>query len=218
MENQNISNELKAIHQRLLKFYGPLHWWPGETPLEIMIGAILTQNTSWQNVVKAIQNIKKEGLLDVSALLAISEERLATLIRSSGYYNLKASRLKNFISYFYEKYRGSTEQLFSLEWKVLREELLAINGIGPETADSILLYAGGKPVFVIDAYTRRIFERHGYLNGKESYQDIQQFFMSYLPPQVSLFNEFHAQLVMVGKDYCLKNNPKCRICPLYPLF
>lgn len=214
MKEQNISNQLRAMHQRLLNFYGPLHWWPAETKLEIIIGAILTQNTSWQNVVKAIENLKREGLLNVSALLQIKEESLAELIRSSGYYNLKAKRLKNFIRFFHSQYGGSLEELFSSDWRALRKELLNINGIGPETADSILLYAGEKPVFVVDAYTCRIFQRHGYITGKDSYDEVQQFFMTHLASQVSLYNEFHAQLVMVGKDYCLKNNPKCAECPL----
>ena len=214
MKEQNISTQLCSIYKRLLGFYGPLHWWPAETKLEIIIGAILTQNTSWQNVVKAIDILKREGLLDVSALLRIKEESLAKLIRSSGYYNLKAKRLKNFIRFFHSQYGGSMEELFDGDWRVLRTELLNINGIGPETADSILLYAGEKPVFVVDAYACRIFQRHGYFTDKDGYDQVQQFFMTYLPPQVSVYNEFHAQLVMVGKNYCLKGNPKCLECPL----
>ncbi len=214
MKEQDISDRLRFIHRKLLQFYGPLHWWPAETKLEIIIGAILTQNTNWQNVVKAIENLKREGLLNVSALFHIKEECLAELIRSSGYYNLKTRRLKNFIRFLRSQYGGSLKELFSGDWRALRKELLSINGIGPETADSILLYAGEKPVFVVDAYTCRIFQRHGYFTGKDGYDRVQHFFMTYLPPQVSLYNEFHAQLVMVGKDYCLKNNPKCSECPL----
>ena len=205
------------MYQVLLEFYEPLHWWPGESKLEIMVGAILTQNTNWHNASKAIQKLKEEGLLNISALLLISEESLGKLIKPCGYYNLKAIRLKNFINFLYYKFGGSIEKLFKTDWQILREELLKVNGIGPETADSILLYAGEKPVFVVDAYTKRIFWRHGYLSGKENYQEIQHFFMTHLPPDHSLYNEFHAQLVMVGKDYCKKNNPICSQCPLFPL-
>lgn len=204
------------MHQVLLEFYELLHWWPGESKLEIMVGAILTQNTNWKNVSKAIQKLKEEGLLNISALLLISEESLGKLIKPCGYYNLKARRLKNFINFLYCKFSGSVEKLFKTDWQILREELLKVNGIGPETADSILLYAGEKPVFVVDAYTKRIFSRHGYLSGKENYLEIQHFFMTHLPSDHSLYNEFHAQLVMVGKDYCKKNNPICPQCPLFP--
>jgi endonuclease-3 related protein len=217
MVNQSISNQLKTMYRVLLEFYEPLHWWPGESKLEIMVGAILTQNTNWHNASKAIQKLKEEGLLNISALLLISEEPLGKLIKPCGYYNLKAIRLKNFINFLYYKFGGSIEKLFKTDWQVLREELLKVNGVGPETADSILLYAGEKPVFVVDAYTKRIFWRHGYLSGKENYQEIQHFFMKHLPPDHSLYNEFHAQLVMVGKDYCKKNNPICSQCPLFPL-
>jgi endonuclease-3 related protein len=216
MVNQGISNQLKTMHQVLLEFYEPLHWWPGESKLEIIVGAILTQNTNWQNVSKAIQKLKEEGLLDVSALLLVDEKSLGKLIKSCGYYNLKARRLKNFINFLYYKFDISVEKLFKAEWQILREELLRVNGIGPETADSILLYAGEKPVFVVDAYTKRIFSRHGYFSEKENYQEVQHFFMTHLPPDYSLYNEFHAQLVMVGKDYCKKNKPFCPQCPLFP--
>lgn len=214
----SITNKLLSLYNVLLKFYGPLHWWPGETELEIIVGAILTQNTNWQNVSKALAKIKAEGLLEVEALFHIDEQYLANLIKSCGYYHLKARRLKNFINFFYQKYGGSLEKLFNRDWHIIREELLAINGIGPETADSILLYAGGKPVFVVDAYTRRIFERHGYFSLNENYEHIQQFFMQHLPPEPSLYNEFHAQLVMIGKNYCKRNNPGCQACPLFSFF
>jgi endonuclease-3 related protein len=214
----SITNKLLSLHNVLLKFYGPLHWWPGETELEIIVGAILTQNTNWQNVSKALEKIKAEGLLEVEELFHVDEQYLAKLIKSCGYYNLKARRLKNFINFFYQKYGGSLEKLFNRDWHIIREELLAINGIGPETADSILLYAGGKAVFVVDAYTSRIFKRHGYFSDNEDYERIQQFFMQYLPPEPSLYNEFHAQLVMVGKNYCKRNNPACQACPLFSFF
>lgn len=204
------------MHKVLLEFYGLLHWWPGESSLEIMVGAILTQNTNWQNVSKAITKMKEKGLLDVTALFQIDEESLGSIIKSCGYYNLKARRLKNFINFFYCKYGGSVKRLFSVDSQVLREELLKINGIGPETADSILLYAGHKPTFVVDAYIRRIFQRHNYFSFQTSYQEIQNFFMEHLPQDHSLYNEFHAQLVMVGKDFCQKNSPLCSQCPLFP--
>ncbi|HNR66366.1 MAG TPA: endonuclease III domain-containing protein [Atribacterota bacterium] len=216
MVNQKNSNELYSMHQVLLEFYGSLHWWPGESSLEIMVGAILTQNTNWQNVSKAIEKMKEEGLLEVTALFHMDEKSLGKIIKSCGYYNLKARRLKNFINFFYRNYGGSVERLFSVDWKILREELLKINGIGPETADSILLYAGNKPIFVVDAYTRRIFHRHNYFSFKASYQEIQHFFMVHLPQDHSVYNEFHAQLVMLGKDFCNKNNPLCSQCPLSP--
>ncbi len=216
MGNQNISSQLWSMHQTLLKFYGPLHWWPGETELEIIVGAILTQNTNWQNVSKAIERMKEEGILNVSRLFQIDKEYLGRIIKPCGYYNLKAQRLKNFINFFYCKYNGSVDKLFSGDWQILRAELLKIDGIGPETADSILLYAGKKPIFVVDSYTRRIFIRHGYLSPKARYEEIQQFFMSHLSPEQSVYNEFHAQLVMVGKQYCKKNNVDCQNCPLSP--
>ena len=216
MVNKKNRNELYSMYQVLLEFYGPLHWWPGESSLEIMVGAILTQNTNWHNVSKAITKMKEEGLLDVTALFQIDEESLGKIIKSCGYYNLKARRLQNFINFFYYKYGGSVERLFSVDWLVLREELLNINGIGPETADSILLYAGHKPIFVVDAYTRRIFNRHNYFFFQASYQEIQNFFMAHLPQDHSLYNEFHAQLVMVGKDFCKKSTPLCSQCPLSP--
>lgn len=218
MDYHNTCNQLLLIHQTLLKFYGPLNWWPGKSKLEIIIGAILTQNTNWQNVSKAITRMEEKGLIDVSALFHIDIDSLGEIIRSSGYYNLKARRLKNFVEFLCHKYAGSIENLFSRDLKYLREELLQINGIGPETADSILLYAGEKPIFVVDAYTRRIFYRHKYFSFKESYEKIQHFFMTHLPEDYKLYNEFHAQVVMIGKDFCKKNNPECKACPLNSFF
>ncbi len=214
MINQSIATRLLAIHQCLSKFFGPLYWWPGDSALEIMVGAILTQNTNWQNVSKAIEIIKKKELLDAKALVHIDDQYLGQVIKSCGYYNLKAKRLKNFIRFFYQKYNGSTEKMFNRDWLLLREELLDINGIGPETADSILLYAGRKPVFVVDAYTRRIFQRHEHVPPEDSYEQIQQYFMRHLPQDYRLYNELHAQIVMVGKNYCKRNNPNCSDCPL----
>ena len=182
-----------------------------------MVGAILTQNTNWQNVTKAIKRIKEYNLLKVTELYNIDEKDLAQLIKSCGYYNLKAKRLKNFINYFYQFYDGSTEKMFRQDCYILREELLKINGIGQETADSILLYAGEKTVFVIDSYTRRILQRHKMIHfdsNKDSYEKIQMFFMNNLPQDHKLYNEFHAQIVMVGNNYCKPGNPDCQNCPL----
>ncbi len=213
-DKKDTTKELMTIFQCLAKSFGPLYWWPGDSNLEIMVGAILTQNTNWQNVTKAIEKIKKEELLNVGTLYFIDEKYLAQLIKSCGYFNLKARRLKNFISFFYQKYNGSTEKMFNRDWRTLRLELLQVNGIGPETADSILLYAGEKPVFVVDAYTRRIFQRHKYVSPKDNYQQIQDYFMKHLPQDQLIYNEFHAQIVMVGKKYCKRKNPNCQDCPL----
>lgn len=206
---------LLSIHRRLTNFFGQLHWWPGDSELEIMVGAILTQNTNWQNVGKAIKNLKENNLLDVKSLFEIDEKYLGKLIKPCGYYNLKAKRLKNFISFFYQKYDGIAEVMFSKDCWLLREELLSINGIGPETADSILLYAGNKPIFVVDAYTKRIFQRHNLISEKDNYEQIQQYFMKNLPHDCHLYNEFHAQIVILGKNYCKRNNPNCQDCPLF---
>ncbi len=214
MENQSIATRLLAIHQCLSNFFGPLHWWPGDSKLEIMAGAILTQNTNWQNASKAIKKIKEKEMLEVKALFHIDEKYLGQLIKSCGYYNLKARRLKNFIHFLCQRYNGSIERMFNRHWQFLRKELLGINGIGPETADSILLYAGEKSVFVVDAYTRRIFQRHKHISPKDSYEHIQQYFMGHLPRDYKLYNEFHAQIVMIGKNYCKRNHSNCRDCPL----
>ena len=214
MTDKDITKGPIAIYQCLATFFGSLHWWPGDSKLEIMVGAILTQNTNWQNVSKALEKIKKEELLEVETLYFIDEKYLAQLIKSCGYFNLKARRLKNFISFFYQNYNGSTEKMFSRDLRSLRLELLQINGIGPETADSILLYAGEKPVFVVDAYTRRIFQRHKYISPKNNYQQIQDYFMAYLPRDHRIYNEFHAQIVMIGKQYCKRKKPNCQECPV----
>jgi len=211
-------NILLSIHYCLYDFFGPLHWWPADEELEVIVGTILTQNTNWKNVSKALKIIKENNLLNVRTLFEIDEKYLGTLIKPCGYYNLKAKRLKNFISFFYQKYKGSTKKMFSKDCWLLREELLNINGIGPETADSILLYAGEKPVFVVDAYTKRIFKRHKLLSEKDNYEQIQRYFMEQLPSDERLFNEFHAQIVMVGKKYCKRNNPDCQKCPLSEFF
>ena len=205
---------LLKIYNSLNNYFGSLNWWPGDTPFEIMVGAILTQNTSWSNVEKAINNLKKENLLEHQKLYCLNQEELAQLIKSSGYYNIKAQRLKNFITFFIENYSGSEKKMFSGGGEELRKELLKINGIGPETADSILLYAGNKPFFVVDAYTKRIFSRHRLIGEDADYHALQDLCLKNLKKNVKLFNEFHALLVKLGKDFCLKNKPRCAICPL----
>jgi len=205
---------LLKIYNSLNNYFGSLNWWPGDTPFEIMVGAILTQNTSWSNVEKAINNLKKENLLEPQKLYCLNQEELAQLIKSSGYYNIKAQRLKNFITFFIENYSGSEKKMFSGGGEELRKELLKINGIGPETADSILLYAGNKPFFVVDAYTKRIFSRHNLTPIDATYQQIQEFFVQNLDKDVELFNEFHAQIVMLGKTICTSKNPDCVKFPI----
>lgn len=201
------------MYKRLFSFFGPQNWWPAETPLEVMVGAVLTQNTNWKNVEKAIENLKKEGLLSVSGLYNISEQRLAFLIKPAGYYKMKAKRLKNLVSYMMERHKGNLSNLFSLDTESLRKELLSIQGIGPETADSILLYAIKRPVFVVDAYTYRILKRHELIWDDTSYDELQQLFMKELPHDEALFNEFHALIVKAGKSFC-KKRPLCHVCPL----
>ena len=207
--------ELLQIFQHLLREIGPRGWWPADSPFEVMVGAILTQNTAWANVKKAIANLKAHGLLDPQKLHAVPEAELAELIRPSGYYNQKAKKLKAFVAYFLRRYGGSVKRMKSQSTEKLRRELLQLYGIGPETADSILLYALDKPVFVIDAYTHRIFERHGWLDGRLSYDEFQRLFHRHLGPDAELFNEFHALLDYVGHFYC-RRTPRCEACPLRP--
>ena len=209
---------LLKIYNSLYNYFGPLNWWPGDTPFEIMVGAILTQNTSWSNVEKAINNLKKENLLEPRKLYRINQEELAQLIKPSGYYNIKARRLKNFVNIFVNDFEGSAEKMFSGDSRELRKKLLKVNGIGPETADSILLYAGKKPFFVVDAYTKRIFSRHKLISKDSTYYQIQEFFIKNLDKDVKLFNEFHAQIVMLGKTICTSKNPDCAKCPIGFLF
>jgi endonuclease-3 related protein len=207
-------NILLKIYNSLFDFFGPLNWWPGDTPFEIMVGAILTQNTSWSNVEKAINNLKKENLLEPWKLYLINQEKLAQLIKPSGYYNIKTRRLKNFVNIFVNDFEGSAEKMFSGDSGELRKKLLKVNGIGPETADSILLYAGKKPFFVVDAYTKRVFSRHKLISKDSTYCQIQEFFSQNLDRNVELFNEFHAQIVMLGKTICTSKNPDCVKCPI----
>jgi len=204
---------LLEIYRRLYDVFGPRHWWPGETPFEVMAGAILTQNTSWTNVEKAIQRLKEKGCLDIARVHRLKKAQLAPMIKSSGYYRIKADRLKGFIDFVFKEYDGSIEKMGEEELPVLREKLLGIKGVGPETADSILLYGLRKPMFVVDAYTKRVLSRHGIITGKASYDAVQGLFMKHLPRDERLFNEYHALLVHLGKTFCRKK-PKCEICPL----
>ena len=208
-----VSTQLRKIYTTLFKEFGPQHWWPGETSFEVMVGAILTQNTNWSNVEKAITNIKNAGLLDPKKLLKLPDQRLASLIRPAGYFNIKAKRLKNFLRYFVDKYGGSVASMKKVSLGRLRTELLEVNGIGQETADSILLYALDKPIFVCDAYTYRILTRHGLVDKNAVYNDLQEPFMDSLKHDAKFFNEFHALIVRVGKEYC-KPVPRCSECPL----
>jgi len=205
--------KLLGMYDLLRDHFGPQDWWPGETTLEIMVGAVLTQNTNWENVEKAIRNLKNHDLLSLEALNTISPDELAKEIRPAGYFNIKARRLKNLIRFLFERYEGSLETLLSKKTECLREGLLAVNGIGPETADSILLYSLKRSVFVVDTYTYRILLRHGMADEQMDYHELQGMFMDNLPEDVHLFNEFHALIVRAGKEYC-KKKPLCSDCPL----
>ncbi|MFC1674862.1 endonuclease III domain-containing protein [Candidatus Omnitrophota bacterium] len=208
------SRRLYSIYRKLSLAFGPQRWWPGDTPFEIAIGAILTQNTNWGNVEKAINNLKKKRLLSPKKLHRLSCARIARLIKPSGYFNIKAKRLKAFLDFLFRDYGGSLKDMSSASTKRLREDLLCVNGIGPETADSILLYALKKPAFVVDAYTRRILLRHKLISRDAGYDKMQDLFAKNLRRSVALFNEYHALLVKLGKEFCLKNKPRCNICPL----
>ncbi len=201
------------MYQGLHDHFGPQHWWPAETPTEMIIGAVLTQNTAWRNVEVALSVLRQQNLLTLSALHAVSENRLALFIRSSGFFNVKARRLKNLVGFIHETYGGSLDRMFAQAGKTLRAQLLSVSGIGPETADSILLYAGAFPIFVVDAYTRRIFLRHRLIDTSDGYASVQSFFMRRLPHRAPLFNEYHALIVRTAKVYC-KREPACEVCPL----
>ena len=204
---------LKLIYDKLYKHFGPQKWWPAKTPFEVIVGAILTQNTSWSNVEKAIANLKKHALLTPDALKAVPVSRLAKLIHSSGYYNQKAKKLKNFTDFLFGNYGGRLDKMLKEDYLILRAKLLGVSGIGLETADSILLYAANMPMFVVDAYTRRILSRHNLIKPDATYSEIQNHFMDNLKSDPALFNEFHALIVRLGKEIC-KTDPDCQACPL----
>lgn len=212
-QNQNPGQKLKKIFELLFSAIGPRHWWPGDSPEEIIFGAILTQNTNWRNAKAAIDSLKEVGKLDFRLIRQMSVDELAPIIRSSGFFNQKAKALKDFAEYFGLRYGFHLEGMKAQDLWVLRQELLSIPRIGPETADSILLYALEKPIFVIDAYTRRIFSRHRFLPQEESYEAFQRLFMESLEPDVKLYNEYHALIVYTGHHFC-RPRPLCSPCPL----
>ncbi|MBI1749096.1 MAG: endonuclease III domain-containing protein [Acidobacteria bacterium] len=207
---------LAEYYHALYLSLGPQSWWPARTPFEVIVGAILTQNTAWTNVEKAVANLRRERLLTPKALGRVSQAKLARLIRSSGYFRQKAKKLKAFVKFLRSEYGGSLGKMFRTPTPELREKLLAVHGIGPETADSILLYAGQHPVFVVDAYTKRILLRHGLVSAKAGYEELRALFEKTLPPDVQLYNEYHGLIVMTGKHWCRTKNPRCHECPLQP--
>lgn len=237
---------IRAIYRTLARSCGPQRWWPAETPFEVVVGAILTQNTSWTNVERAMASLRQAGALSVSGIRSLPVPELEQLVRSSGYYRQKAQRLKAFVSFLDEKHEGSLEKMFAMPAPELREQLLALNGIGPETADSMLLYAGNQEIFVVDAYTRRVLERHKAIQPKASYDEVRglveralrreklQAFKRPAPPELRIhqtspmsaasrtsrtqvYNEMHGLFVQIGKHYCRKNEPRCFACPLRKL-
>jgi len=210
----NTSNRINNIYRLLYKKYGPQGWWPGDSQLECIIGAILTQNTSWSNVEKAISNLKKLNLISIDKLKLLTTQELAQLIRPSGYYNQKAHKIKSFLEFLSTAYGDSLDKMFDEDVNLLRNRLLEIKGIGPETADCILLYGGNKPVFVVDTYTYRILSRHGLVPEHTNYNEIQEVFMDALEIIPEIFNEYHALLVKAGKENCKRNKPICAGCPL----
>jgi endonuclease-3 related protein len=232
--SKNQPPPLGKIYKTLLKFYGPQGWWPGDSSFEVVVGAILTQNTSWQNVEKAINNLKSRNLLDPFKIHKTPAKKLASLLTPSGYFNIKTKRLKSALTYLIERYDGNLKRMSQRQLHPLRKELLEVEGIGKETCDSILLYALNKPIFVVDAYTKRIFSRLGLFSEKATYDEIQELFMAHLnnghwtsdnghktrvqspKSRVRIFNEYHALIVMHGKTLC-KKNPLCNECPLLTL-
>ncbi len=213
MDSQSLSQVLQNIYHCLVDAYGPQHWWPAEEPFEVMVGAVLTQSAAWLNVEKAIANLKAAKALSPQALRRLSLPELVTLIHSCGYYNAKARKLRSLAHWLGEYYNDNLDKLFADSTSRLRRQLLSIYGIGQETADSIILYAANKPVFVIDAYTRRIINRIGLAPGSNSYTAYQALFMDNLPADAALFNEYHALLVYLGKYVC-RNRPLCQQCCL----
>jgi endonuclease-3 related protein len=216
---QNTSNKkekLLTVYKALYKYSGPQKWWPAKTRFEVIAGAILTQNTAWSNVEKAINNLRRSGLLLPEKIRQIDNRSLAARLRPAGYYNIKAKRLKNFVSFLYSQYGGSIDKLSSEDTDKLRRSLLNVNGIGPETCDSIMLYALNKKVFVVDAYTKRVFSRHGFFKESCDYHAVQKYFMNNLPKSERLYNEYHALIVRLAKEFC-RTKPACDGCPLNKL-
>jgi endonuclease-3 related protein len=204
---------LKGVFDRLLNVLGPQYWWPAESPFEVIVGAILTQNTAWRNVKQAIGKLRECDLLTAEAIRTTPLTELALLIRASGYYNQKARKLKAFCEHLESHWHGHLDDFLCQDFDKLRSELLSLHGIGPETADSIILYAAGQPSFVVDAYTYRIFHRHGWVPESIDYEELRSFFAKALEPDVALFQEYHALLVRTGHLYC-RRKPACHSCPL----
>lgn len=211
-----MANVTEKVFRRLLEAYGPQAWWPGESPLEVMLGAVLVQNTSWRNVERALENLRNANYFCVEKLAAVDREKLAELIRPAGYYRIKAKRLQRLMQFVENHYAGSIDAMHRAEPDALREQLLSVHGIGPETADSILLYALEKPVMVVDTYTLRVFARHGWVAHQANYAELQARLGSDLPREAAVYNELHALLVKVGQQHCRKK-PLCDGCPLAPL-
>lgn len=203
---------LLQIYKKLLKTFGRQHWWPADTPFEVIIGAILTQQTTWKNVEKAIANLKGSNLLNISSLAGMNLGRLEKIVRPAGYFRQKAERLKGVCRYLHKHYGEDLKRLFSKPIPELRKELLSLKGLGPETADSIILYAANRPIFVIDAYTRRMVHRLG-LTDLDKYEELRKYFEDHLPRDLEIYQEFHALIVELGKSYC-KTKPACSRCPL----
>lgn len=201
------------VYRTLYRRLGPQHWWPGRTRLEVAVGAILTQNTAWSNVEKAIRRLRAAGALDLRRLHTADLDTLADWIRPAGYFRVKARRLRSFTDMVYRRFGGRLGRLFALPTDEMRRVLLEVNGIGPETADSIVLYAARRPVFVVDAYTRRVLERHGWMRPAASYDEIAALFTRRVPRRESLYNEYHALIVALGKTWC-RPKPHCGDCPL----
>ncbi len=212
MDNSKRS-QVREIYDRLMRAYGPQGWWPGETGVEVVVGAILTQNTAWTNVERAIARLKAAGVLDWSKLHALREDDLAELIRPAGTFRVKAARLKGFVRRVCEEFNGSLDAMLDGDVEDVRRRLLSISGVGSETADAILLYAGEKITFVVDAYTKRILRRHGLADQKAGYETIRRMFQDSLPREVQVYNEYHALLVAVGKEHC-RTHAECEGCPL----
>jgi endonuclease-3 related protein len=204
---------LRKYFDALLAHYGPPQWWPGDSPFEVMVGAILTQNTAWKNVEKAIHNLKTYDLLDPRKIHELDQDTLALAVKPAGTYNLKAARLKGFVAWFLERFDGDAERMKQASPDRLREELLEVKGIGPETADAILLYALGMPVFVVDAYTHRVLTRHDLAMEEATYEDMKEYFERNLPRDAKLYSDFHALIVSVGKQFC-RPKARCEECPL----
>ena len=194
--------------------FGPQQWWPARTRLEVILGAILTQNTTWHNATLALRNLRKSRLLSWQALRHACLSGLEACVRPSGFYRQKARTIRDFVDWLSREHAGSLDRLFSLSTDELRRRLLDLRGLGPETADAIILYAARRPLFVADAYTRRVLARHGFVSDAADYDQTQEFLHAHLPPDTSLFNEFHALLVAVGKKHCKPQSPRCAGCPL----